>query len=205
MSEAVLSVRRRRQAASAMIAAALLPQIAWAHTEQSSRGFIDGLIHPVFGPDHFLAMLGVGILSAQMGGIRVYTVPALFVAAMVCGATGGIYGYATYMTEAGIAASVIVLGLFIARATPKLSLLSVAPVVAFFGSLHGNAHGLEMPGSADPVYYAGGFLLSTASIHLLGVGIGHLFVTRESLRARVGILGYAMAALGCVILVKLFV
>jgi urease accessory protein len=183
----------------------LWPTLVWAHTEDSATGFMSGLMHPIFGIDHFLAMLSVGVVSAQMGGSRVYWVPAVFMMAMTVGATVGIYGYEWMFAEAGIAASVIVLGVFIAIASSKLPLLTVAPVTAFFGSLHGNAHGLEMPYSADPVYYAGGFLMSTATIHLLGVGIGHLLVNRDSLRKMQPFLGYGITAVGFVILVSLFV
>ena len=36
-----------------------------AHTFTGMVGFYDGLSHPVLGIDHFLAMVSVGIVSAQ--------------------------------------------------------------------------------------------------------------------------------------------
>ena len=36
-----------------------------AHSFTGRIGFYDGLSHPVLGLDHFLAMLSVGIVSAQ--------------------------------------------------------------------------------------------------------------------------------------------
>ena len=40
-----------------------------AHTFTGMVGFYDGLSHPVLGIDHFLAMVSVGIVSAQIGGL----------------------------------------------------------------------------------------------------------------------------------------
>ena len=39
-----------------------------AHTFTGMVGFYDGLSHPVLGIDHFLALVSVGIVSAQIGG-----------------------------------------------------------------------------------------------------------------------------------------
>ena len=47
-----------------------------AHTFTGMVGFYDGLSHPVLGIDHFLAMVSVGIVSAQIGGRAIWTIPA---------------------------------------------------------------------------------------------------------------------------------
>jgi urease accessory protein len=192
-----------RNWAGAKLAVLLLivwPSVAYAHTGQASVGFISGLLHPVFGLDHFLAMLSVGIVSAQLGGRRVLTVPATFVLSMIVGAVAGVHGQEWPFSEAGIALSVIVLGVAIATVKESVSSWPVMLVVAFFGSLHGHAHGLELPRSVDPIYYAAGFLTSTASIHLLGVGIGHLFTTRPAFVALLRHMGSGMAGMGLMIL-----
>lgn len=180
------------------------PAAAHAHVGvEAGKGFVAGLLHPVVGLDHFLAMLSVGIVSAQLGGRRIVTVPALFVLAMIGGAVAGVYGYQWPMTEMGIALSVIVLGTAIASVRQNgegWPILAVMAVVALFGSLHGHAHGMELPKSADPVYYAGGFVTSTTAIHLLGVGIGHLFTARASFVAPLRHMGSAMAGMGLMIL-----
>ena len=46
---------------------------AHAHTFTGMVGFYDGLSHPVLGIDHFLAMVSVGIVSAQIGGRAIWT------------------------------------------------------------------------------------------------------------------------------------
>ena len=167
---------------------------------QSAAGFMDGLLHPVFGLDHFLAMLSVGIVSAQLGGKRIFTVPATFVLSMIVGAFFGVEGYQWPLSEAGIACSMIVLGIAIATVNETFRSWPVLIVVAFFGSLHGHAHGIELPKSADPIYYAAGFLTSTVTIHLLGVGIGHLFTTRAVSMVLLRHIGSAIAGMGLMFL-----
>ena len=56
-----------------------------AHTFTGMIGFYDGLSHPVLGIDHFLAMVSVGIVSAQIGGRAIWTVPSTFVVMMIIG------------------------------------------------------------------------------------------------------------------------
>ena len=192
-----------RNRAGLILAASMLagfPAAAYAHTGQAGVGFVSGLLHPVFGLDHFLAMLSVGIVSAQLGGKRVFTVPATFVLAMIVGAVIGVHGTQWPLSEAGIAVSVVVLGIAIATVTDHVRSWPVMLVVAFFGSLHGHAHGLELPRSVDPVYYAAGFVTSTAAIHLLGVGIGHLFTTRAAFVSLLRHMGSGMAGMGLMIL-----
>ena len=185
----------------ALVAIAVVwPSPVLAHTGQALEGFMSGLLHPVFGADHFLAMLSVGIVSAQMGGRRVYTVPALFVLSMIGGAAVGLTGREWPLAEEGIAISVITLGMAIAIVTRRVSSWPVMLVVILFGSLHGHAHGLELPRSADPIYYGAGFVTSTATIHLLGVAIGHVFTLRTQSEVVLRHLGSAMAGMGVMIL-----
>jgi urease accessory protein len=149
----------------------LLPDPANAHTFQSGGGFLSGLTHPVLGFDHFLAMLCVGILSAQIGGRAIWTVPLTFVAVMAAGGGLGMGGIDLPGVEYGIALSVLILGLALAfgkKITPKLAMTGVA----FFAVFHGHAHGTEMPELAEPFPYAAGFLFGTAGIHLAGVLVG---------------------------------
>jgi urease accessory protein len=100
----------------------------------------------------------------------------------------------------GIALSVVTLGIAIATVTRSVSSWPVMLVVALFGSLHGHAHGLELPKSVDPIYYGAGFVTSTATIHLLGVGIGHVFTARAAFTVLLRHMGSAMAGMGLMIL-----
>jgi urease accessory protein len=178
-----------------------MPPIAFAHPMgQAAQGFNSGLLHPVFGLDHFLAMLSVGIVSAQLGRERIWTVPGMFVISMIVGAVYGIKGDVWRFSEVGIACSTIVLGVAIATVTEKVRSWPVLLVVALFGSLHGHAHGIELPRAADPIYYAAGFLTSTITIHLLGVAIGHLFTKTWSFIVLLRHLGSGIAGMGLMFL-----
>lgn len=176
------------------------PSIAYAHPIEAAEGFKSGLLHPVFGLDHFLAMLSVGIVSAQLGRARIWTVPGMFVLAMIVGAVFGLQGNVWRFSEAGIATSLIVLGAAIATVTENVNSWPVMVVVAGFGSLHGHAHGLELPKAADPVYYAAGFLTSTIIIHLLGVAIGYFFTKRWGLVVLLRHMGSGIAGMGLMFL-----
>ncbi len=152
-------------------------QPALAHEDQVIEfgSFLGGLLHPVLGLDHFLAMVAVGIVSAFIGGRAIWTVPATFVAMMAVGGLAGAadLGITSGFVELSIAISVIALGAVIALDRSLRTGVAMG-AVAFFGFFHGYAHGLEIPEIAEPFVYAGGFLLGTAMIHLLGVLIGDI-------------------------------
>ena len=171
-------------------------EIAYSHSFEGMNGFYDGLSHPVLGLDHFLAMVSVGIISAQIGGRAMWTVPATFVCIMILGGIVGIFAeinkgignetlalseidsvnyfadYIYFLIEIGIILSVILLGLVIAI-NKKISSYLIFIFVGVFGFCHGTAHGLEMPWASNPILFAFGFATGTATLHLFGVGIGY--------------------------------
>ena len=149
------------------------PIVANAHGETYSADifFWAGLIHPALGFDHLLAMISVGILSAQMGGRAIWTVPITFVSVMLIGGVLWIQRIALVSVELGIAFSVLVLGVALA-AEKKLSPILAMIFVGCFAIFHGHAHGTEMPTMAEPVLYACGFVIGTAVIHIAGILIG---------------------------------
>jgi urease accessory protein len=116
-------------------------------------------------------MISVGILSAQMGGKAIWTVPATFVGVMLVGGVLGIQGVPLFSVEVGIAFSVLALGVAIA-AQKKLPAFLAMMFVGFFAIFHGHAHGTEMPNLAQPALYALGFVIGTTAIHVAGVIIG---------------------------------
>ena len=154
---------------------AAIPGGAYAHegTNLGLGGFLSGIVHPVLGYDHLLAMLSVGIISAQIGGRAIWTVPATFVTVMALGGVLGLINIGLTATELGIAVSLVILGLVIA-AERRIPILAVMIGVGFFAIFHGYAHGAEMPDTAEPFLYALGFLVGTALIHIAGVVIGDI-------------------------------
>lgn len=134
-------------------------------------GAMAGLLHPLVGPDHLLAMAAVGVWAAQIGGRAKWLVPASFVALMAASAGLAMAGVALPMVESGIATSVLLLGLLIAfavKVTPALG----ATIVGLFSVFHGYAHGSEMPAMSTAWQYGLGFVASTALLHALGVAAG---------------------------------
>lgn len=160
-------------------------------------GLAAGLAHPVSGLDHLLAMLAIGIWSALANGPgkgRIWRAPAVFVAAMLCGALAGYAAIPLPMVETGIALSVVALGLMIWTRV-ELPTLAAAALVALFAVYHGHAHGSEASGAI--VAYMAGFAATTAALHVVGIGLG-LALTRVRFASHVA--GAAIAAAGACLL-----
>lgn len=174
--------------------------------EYGGGGILSGFLHPLLGLDHLLAMLAVGILSAQIGGRALWTVPATFVGTMGIGALLGIAGVAMPFVEYGITFSVLILGIAIlfGNSIPEWVALLV---VAFFALFHGNAHGTEIPEITNTVgllvAYIVGFLVATAGLHVVGALIGILAsrLERGQLIMRLG--GLAVALAGVFLIVNI--
>jgi len=152
---------------------AALPSAAFAHIgpDASQDGIVHGFMHPLGGADHLLAMILVGVFAFRMGRRGAWLLPITFVALM---AFGGLLGFAAFPVphvEIGIAISVIVFGLMVAAgAQAPLSL--AAAVVGAFAVLHGHAHGAEIPVAVSLATYGTGFVLATALLHAIGLGLG---------------------------------
>jgi urease accessory protein len=185
------------------IALVFAPTLALAHTGPGTvHGFMHGFAHPFGGLDHLLAMVAVGALAAQLGGRALWAVPLGFVAAMLLAGGLGAAGVPLPFVEAGIAVSVVALGLATAL---RLHLPTIAAVAlaAFFALFHGHAHGTEMPAESSALLYGAGFVLATALLHGVGIAAVTLLGVRGGAAAagmtRLG--GAAMALAGAVMLV----
>ncbi len=161
--------------------------------------FMAGITHPVLGADHFLAMVSVGVVSAQIGGRAIWTVPATFVSVMALGGLLGMQDVGLGAIEFGIAFSVLVLGGAIA-ADKRMPVAVAMAAVAVFAVFHGYAHGGEMPQVAEPVRYAAGFLMGTAMLHVTGLVIGDISQHYERGKQALRAAGSVIAVLGCVFL-----
>lgn len=158
--------------AAAALVATLLPTAAWAHVGVgSTHGFVHGFVHPVTGIDHVLAMVAVGLFAANLGGRALWAVPLTFVSVMAVGGALGVAGIAVPFVETGIAFSVIVLGLAVALRW-QWPVAAAMALVGVFAIFHGHAHGAEMPVDASGLEYGVGFMLATALLHVVGIGLG---------------------------------
>ena len=154
--------------------ALFLPTLAHAHTGLGNTpGFLPGLAHPLLGLDHLCAMLAVGLWAAQLGGRARWVVPLTFVGVMAIGGMLGMAAVPLPFAEHGLVASVFVLGVLIAAAV-RLPVAAGAAIMGMFALFHGHAHGAEMPENASALSYALGFIVTTAGLHLGGIGLGVL-------------------------------
>jgi urease accessory protein len=173
---------------------------AFAHVgDHSHMSVTEGLLHPLSGLDHILAMVAVGLWASQIGGRALWLLPLTFPAVMAVGAALGFGGVALPYVEAGIALSVLVLGAAIALAL-RPSLAFSIPLIGAFALLHGYSHGLELPADASALSYAFGFVAATLLLHGVGIGLG-LAANRLPVRFAARTAGGAIAALGVMLLV----
>ena len=148
--------------------------VGFAHTGDSlSGGVLSGLIHPIFGWDHVVAMVAVGLWGAVLGRPAIWVLPIVFPLVMALGAALGIVGVYVPLIEAGIALSGVVLGLMIMFLI-KAPMSIAAVLVGSFAIFHGHAHGTELPDAASPIAYAFGFVIATGLLHLAGILFGTL-------------------------------
>jgi urease accessory protein len=144
-----------------------------AHTGSVSGGFAGGLSHPLFGLDHAVAMVAVGLWGAFLGAPAIFVLPVVFPLVMALGGALGILGVPLPGVEFGIAVSAAILGMMVALAA-RPPLWVAATIVGMFAICHGHAHGTELPPGADAVAYSAGFVIATGALHLCGIAIGLL-------------------------------
>ena len=180
----------------------LVPTAAFAHTGAGyAHGFADGLMHPLGGLDHILAIVTVGVLAWQLGGRAIWLLPASFLALMVVGGVlalaGGSSPWVQVGIQVGIAASVIVFGIMVTLGT-KAPLALATGIVGLFAVFHGHAHGTEMPITASGAAYGAGFVLATALLHAAGIALGYLIgrISNKQLAYRLGGCAVVLAGVG---------
>ena len=183
-------------AALSILVSTSLP--AAAHIDPLTHGSMaSGLLHPVSGVDHVLAMIAIGLWAALIGGRATWLVPVSFVAMMGVGFLAAVSGSALPHVEPVILASIVTLGLLVAIAwhAPVAVGMGIAAVFALF---HGHAHGSEV-GTAAVLPYASGFMIATAALHLGGIALGmaaEKLLGRGSGRLAVRVAGASVAAAG---------
>jgi urease accessory protein len=145
--------------------------VAQAHTGHGVHSLMEGLAHP-FGVDHLLAMVAVGVWSVSaLPRDQAWRGPATFLLALTVSAVLGLMGFSLPYLEHAIALSVALFGLMLVARHLKMPPGLGLTMIAVAASLHGLAHGAETPATGF-AGYAAGFLLTTALLHIGGVGLG---------------------------------
>jgi urease accessory protein len=184
---------------AALAAATVTP--ALAHGGSVVGGFLGGITHPLFGLDHVVAMVAVGLWGTFLGAPALWLLPIVFPLVMVCGGVIGILGVPLPAVEIGIALSAIVLGVMVAMsARPPLWIAAV--IVGALAIFHGYAHGVELPPGADAAAFSLGFVIATGLLHLTGIAFG-LLTRWPAGRIAVRGAGAAIALVGIAFLTRM--
>ena len=191
---------RRITAGLLAIATVVWPLLALAHSDHAHApgdgGFMSGLMHPIGGWDHIIAMVAVGLWGAQLKKPAIWLLPVAFPLVMALGGFMGLIGIPVPGIEIGIALSAVVLGVMVVGAI-RPPLWVALLLVAIFAIFHGHAHGTELPEGSNGMLYSIGFVISTGLLHMAGIALGLLNeVKRGEIMVR--------AAGACVLLGGLF-
>jgi urease accessory protein len=171
---------------AALLAAA--PALAHpGHPGHAEDGIAAGILHPLTGIDHLLALLAAGIWSVRQQ--RGAALCAVFVTTMGMGAAAGLAGWQVPGLEGGIALTVLVTGVLVAAAV-TLPAWAGAALLGGFAILHGNAHGLELPHAAS----AAGYLATSTLLLFAGRLLGRLPLARYA-GAPIALAGLGLLAL----------
>jgi urease accessory protein len=176
----------------------LITTTAQAHTLlPAETSLLAGMMHPLLGLDHLLAMLAVGLWAVQQGSRRLWQLPVAFLTMMMVGALLGQTGLSLPLVDSGIASSLFLLGLMLAFAV-RLAIVPSMLMVGLFAVFHGYAHGAEMPQALTLIDYTLGFMLATATLHGLGIGLG-LFARSVQNEKILRVSGIAISLTGAIL------
>ncbi|MGB7341239.1 MAG: HupE/UreJ family protein [Phototrophicaceae bacterium] len=148
-----------------------------AHVLPGNAGIIEGFLQPVINFEQLLAVVMIGLLSAQIGKRAIWTIPLTFAVMMTL---GGLVGFAIGpvppIIAYGTALSLIVFGivLVIQQEIPEAIILIIIGIFAIF---HGYAHGEAFPPEQTIVFfiaYIGGIIISTAGLAVISVMLGFI-------------------------------
>jgi urease accessory protein len=177
---------------------------ALAHTGLlPTDGFVHGFQHPFLGLDHFLAMLGLGLWASGQSHRLAKQAIGVFLSFMIVGALFGFAGFGFAYVETAILVSLVLVGIALSlpilptlqhgnsvcnapalrggagasnTAFPRRSMgtIIILASIAAFASMHGLAHGSEMPIDASAYAYIAGIVLATAMLHVSGLALGRI-------------------------------
>lgn len=163
-----------------------MPAEVLAHVGQPITTLWDGLVHPLTGADHLLAMASVGIIAALATSRRVaWLTPLAFVSAMVVGGAFGMLGFVIPAGDSFIAATVLLCGALLLIGSDRIS-TGLPLIAAVFGFVHGAAHGAEAPAAAQPIAYVLGFVVATVVLHATGASAGWFICRHDQMRIAAG-------------------
>ena len=159
---------------SGCIGLATSTEAAFAHTGlEHVASFSSGFLHPLSGLDHVLAMVAVGQWAGLDGGRAVWAWPIAFVGVMLIGGALGMAHVGLPAVEAGILASIVILGLLVlCRRAPafRRRRRHRRPLAL----LHGYCAWCGAAGSRIRSHLCDRFVLATGLLHAAGIAVALL-------------------------------
>lgn len=150
-----------------------MPQTLW-------QGFASGIGHPVIGLDHLAFLLAAGVLAAALPRGASLRALAGFLVASMAGVALHVAGIGFGMTEALVAASVLMAGLALLM-TRRVNAGALLAGFALAGLFHGHAFAEAVIGAdATPIlaYLAGLTVIQGALM------LGAMALAQQAMRAR---------------------
>ena len=158
------------------------------------QGLLSGLGHPVIGIDHLAFIVGIGVVVGAFG--LNLALPVLFVAASALGVAIHVTGVSVPGSELVVAASVLLLGVLLARAA-AVPAGAWAALFAVAGLFHGYAYGESIFGAEQTpllAYLAG--LVIIQSVIAVGVAYATRSVKHAPVSLNARLAGAAVAGVG---------
>jgi urease accessory protein len=199
-----------RRIAPAVLLLSALATPALAHHDMDGKlpatfmeGLISGLLHPVIGLDHLLAIVAIGVLSTRLASGAWFALT--FVAASMLGTGLHLASLDLAASEVLVAATVVVFGAVLLSSSFARALDSVvrwAPLAVLGGALHGYAYGEAIVGSTPGplAAYLFGFSIVQMAV-VLAVGRLARWASEKGVAAvRVHVVSGALVSLAGVVL-----
>ncbi|MCQ8103870.1 HupE/UreJ family protein [Methylomonas sp. SURF-2] len=142
---------------------------AW-HFTSEVNGFFAGMLHPLTGSDHIIAMLVVGFWIARASRRSLMMLPLLVVAMMIIGGALTLIPIEIAHAENIMILSAGLLGLMLLF-NAKVSPLIAALVAGNLALIHGYVHAFDIWLDSDAIEYALGFALSTLMVIAVAIGM----------------------------------
>jgi urease accessory protein len=187
------------------------PGLAHAHHAMGGRmpsnffeGFVSGLAHPVIGLDHLFFVLAIG--AACYAFRRGAGTVAAYLLAALAGTAAHLYRATIPYPDAWVAATLIVAGVLLLRASPFLKSGAAAGFFALAGFLHGYAYGESIVG-AEPTplaAYLAGFTLVQVAVVFAGYALARAIDAKRPALGAARAFGGAVAVVGAVFLALSF-
>ncbi len=169
--------------------------MAMAHPVHAGAGFGSGLLHPLIGIDHLLAMITAGLLLGRhlrrpVSGVLIFV--AAFGSGLILASPGRVLPGVEY----ALIVTVLLAGLILWRVR-TLSVRGLLGGLTLAAGLHGLAHGFEAP-AMQASDWRSGTLLTALIVTTLAAGIGHALRDRPIWlqRTGLGVFGAGMLLLG---------